>query len=153
MTNASLDIRILVPTEWEVLREIRLRTLLDSSYAFMSHYHRETGWSEERWRQRLDASTWVVATERGTVVGITALVGHPNEPHRVESIWVAPTHRNRGVFRGLLEIVVQVARRAGAQRTPVVGAGGQHRRVPGVRPLGVRVDGRAAAGRQGGPSP
>jgi GNAT superfamily N-acetyltransferase len=114
MTNAVLDIRLLAPADWRVLREIRLRALIDSPHAFTSYHRREQRWSEREWRRRFDAATWVVAIERGNVIGIAGLVGgHPREPQHIESIWVAPTHRNLGVFRSLVGTVVEIARRIG----------------------------------------
>ena len=35
---------------------------------------------------------------------------YPEDPYHIESIWVAPTHRNRGVFRALLGSIVEIAR-------------------------------------------
>ena len=47
------------------------------------------------------------------LIGLAGLVDcHPEEQH-IESIWVAPTHRNRGVFRTLLDGLIEIARRAG----------------------------------------
>jgi ribosomal protein S18 acetylase RimI-like enzyme len=114
MTKALLNIRPLTPADWRTLRDIRLRALIDSPTAFTSHYHLERRWSENQWRQRFRAATWVVALERGAVIGIAGLVNdHPEEPEHVESVWVAPTHRCRGVARSLLDAMVDLARRAG----------------------------------------
>ena len=114
MAETVLDIRLLAPADWRILRDIRLRALIDSPRAFTSHYHRERSWSEHEWRQRFRTATWVVALERGVVIGIAGLVNdHPEEPQHVESIWVAPTHRCRGVSRSLLDMMVETARRAG----------------------------------------
>jgi ribosomal protein S18 acetylase RimI-like enzyme len=114
MTKAVLDMRLLGPADWRILRDTRLRALIDSPGAFTSHYHLERRWSEHQWRQRFRAATWVVAVERGTVIGIAGLVNdHPEEPEHVESIWVAPAHRCRGVSRSLLETMMGIAQRAG----------------------------------------
>ena len=114
MANAVLDIRLLGPADWRVLRDTRLRALIDSPDAFTSRYGCEQRWNEHQWRQRFRAATWLVAVERGDVIGIAGLVvDHPEEPEHVESIWVAPTHRNRGVSRSLLNRMIEIARRAG----------------------------------------
>jgi ribosomal protein S18 acetylase RimI-like enzyme len=114
MTKALLNIRPLTPADWRTLRDIRLRALIDSPGAFTSHYHLERRWSENQWRQRFRAATWVVALERGVVVGVAGLVNdHPEEPEHVESVWVAPGHRCRGVARSLLDAMVDAAQRAG----------------------------------------
>ena len=114
MANAVLDIRLLGPADWRVLRDARLRALIDSPDAFTSRYGYERRWNEHQWRQRFRAATWLVAVERGDVIGIAGLVAdHPKEPEHVESIWVAPTHRNRGVSRSLLNRMIEIACRAG----------------------------------------
>jgi ribosomal protein S18 acetylase RimI-like enzyme len=114
--NAVLDIKLLAPEEWHVLRSTRLRALLDSPHAFLSGHDAEVGWSEARWRRLLAEATWVVASESGMVIGIAGLFeGSPCDGRHIESIWVAPTHRHRGVFRALLQTLVDRQRSYGAR--------------------------------------
>ena len=113
MTRGGLDVRVLAPGDWHVLRTIRLRALAESPHAFTSHYHRESRWNEHQWRRCLDSAHWIVAVEGDQLIGLAGLVDcHPEQQH-IESIWVAPTHRNRGVFRSLLDDLIEIARRAG----------------------------------------
>jgi ribosomal protein S18 acetylase RimI-like enzyme len=114
MTNAVLDTGLLEPADWRLLRDTRLRALSDSPGAFVSRYRRECRMSDECWRQRLHTVAWVAAREHGRdVIGMAGLIGdHPEEPEHVESIWVAPTRRNRGVFRSVLARVAEIARDA-----------------------------------------
>ncbi|MBL8925204.1 MAG: GNAT family N-acetyltransferase [Pseudonocardia sp.] len=114
MTRAVLDVRLLERGDWHVLRTIRLRALAESPHAFTSPYQREFRWSEHQWRRRVETEDWFVAVDDGHVIGMAALVDcSPHDPHHIESIWVAPTHRNRGVFRALLDGIIEIARRAG----------------------------------------
>lgn len=116
VTKAVLEIRLLTPADWQLLRATRLRALTDSPHAFTSDPGRERGWSEHQWRQQFDTATWVVAVERDHVIGIAAVAdGQPPEGPHIESIWVAPTHRRRGVFRALLDAVVEIGRLMGAR--------------------------------------
>ena len=113
MTRAVLDVRLLTPGDWHVLRTIRLRALAESPHAFTAHYRREWQCNERQWRRRFDAAHWIVAVDGDEVVGVAGLVDcHPEEQH-IESIWVAPAHRHRGVFRMLLNRLIEIARRAG----------------------------------------
>jgi GNAT superfamily N-acetyltransferase len=113
--NAVLDIKLLAPEEWHVLRTMRLRALLDSPLAFLSHYETEVRWSEAQWRERLTAATWAVAEDSGAVVGIAGLVdGNGGDGHHVEWTWVDPGHRRRGVFRALLGALVDLQSGNGA---------------------------------------
>ena len=115
MINAVLDVKLLAPEEWHVLRTIRLRALLDSPAAFMSHYEAEARWGEAQWRRRFASAAWVVAIESGAVIGIAGLVdGHAADGRHIEWTWVEPTHRHRGVSRALLEALVDRESRHGA---------------------------------------
>ena len=107
MINAVLDIKLLAPEEWHVLRTIRLRALLDSPGAFMSYYETEARWSEAQWRQRFASGTWVVAIESGAIIGIAGLVdGHAADGRHIEWTWVDSAHRHRGIFRALLKALM-----------------------------------------------
>ena len=113
MINAVLDIKLLKPDEWPVLRTVRLRALGESPHAFMARYEDEARLSAREWRQRLVTAVWAVAVESGEIIGLAGLV-EGQQPHmekHVESIWVAPTHRCRGVFRSLLAALADEARR------------------------------------------
>lgn len=114
MTNAVLVTRVLTPEDWPVLRGTRLRALRDSPHAYIAAYRSEARWGEREWRERFDDATWVVAVDRFDVVGLVGLVGgRPPEAHHVESMWVAPTHRRRGVSRILVGAMADLGRRAG----------------------------------------
>jgi ribosomal protein S18 acetylase RimI-like enzyme len=113
--ESILDLQMLSPVDWRVLKEVRLRALQDSPHAFMSCYDTEILLSDLEWRRMFDASTWIVAREANAVVALARSVGDPMRPwtRHVESIWVAPTHRRRGVFRGLLYALAEVERERG----------------------------------------
>ena len=87
-----------------MLRAARLYALLDSPDAFTSSYAHESAWGELEWQRVLNAATWIVAREAQNVIGLAKSVSEPGLPatRYVESAWVAPTHRRRGVLRALL---------------------------------------------------
>jgi RimJ/RimL family protein N-acetyltransferase len=114
--NAIVDIKLLAPEEWHVLRTIRLRALHDSSAAFMSYRATEARWSEAQWRRRFASAVWVVAIESGTVIGVVGIVdGLASNGRHIERTWVEPTHRRRGGCRALLEALIDMESRNGAQ--------------------------------------
>jgi ribosomal protein S18 acetylase RimI-like enzyme len=108
--EATLELQLLAPDNWQVLRDTRLAALRDSPHAFMSTHAEESAWQEAQWRQAFDASTWIVAREDDQVIGLARSVSEPGRPwaRHVESIWVAPTHRRRGVFRDLLWALARI---------------------------------------------
>jgi len=113
--DSPLDVHLLTPTDWPVLKSARLDALHDAPYAFMSRYECEGRWDEREWRQQFEHATWIVAQQSGRVIGLMRSVIEPALPgsRHLESIWVAPTHRRRGVFRSLLRVMADVERKGG----------------------------------------
>jgi ribosomal protein S18 acetylase RimI-like enzyme len=115
MMELTLNLDLLAPTDWRVLRAARLGALLDSPRAFTSSYAREYEWGEVEWRRVFDTATCVVAREAEKVIGLAKSVAGPWSPRtrHLESIWVAPTHRRRGVCRALLRNLAEIDQRIG----------------------------------------
>jgi ribosomal protein S18 acetylase RimI-like enzyme len=115
MMELTLQLDLLAPVDWPVLREARLSALRDSPYAFTSSYAHESTWQEPEWRRLFNAATWIVARESEKVIGLARSIGEPELPktRHVESVWVAPTHRRRGVFRALMRALAESERRTG----------------------------------------
>jgi GNAT superfamily N-acetyltransferase len=113
--EATLELDLLTPVDWHMLRSARLYALLDSPDAFTSSYAYESAWGEMAWQQVLDAATWIVAREAQTVIGLAKSISEPGCPSTryVESAWVAPTHRRRGVLRALLHRLAEIDRQTG----------------------------------------
>jgi ribosomal protein S18 acetylase RimI-like enzyme len=114
MTEAVLDVELLKPTQWWVLRATRLRALRDSPLAYTSTHAVESAWGSEQWQDQLAAGTWAVALDRGERIGVAGLVWPATEPPHVEWAWVAPSHRRRGVLRSLIGVLAAEARKAGS---------------------------------------
>jgi L-amino acid N-acyltransferase YncA len=108
------ELKTLTPLDWQVLRQARLKALRDAPYAFMSSFAVERRWREKEWQQLFNAARWIVAREADEVIGLARSVAEPEPSQRyVESIWVAPTHRRRGVLRALLCALAQLHRQEG----------------------------------------
>ena len=115
MVESTLSLGRLDPVDWPLLRAARLEALRDSPHAFMSSYVRESDWGESEWRSQFDAATWIIAREVEEVIGLARSVCEPEQGSKrnLESIWVAPTHRGRGVFRRLLQTLTQIEQEMG----------------------------------------
>jgi RimJ/RimL family protein N-acetyltransferase len=116
--DSSLDVQLLTPADWEVLRSVRLKALRDAPYAFMSSYEREERRDEHAWRQQFEHTTWIVARQAGRAIGLMSSLAEPtpSDSRHLESIWVDPEHRRCGVFRSLLKLMCDLARRDGVTR-------------------------------------
>src|SRR5688572_12479573 len=113
--ESTLELELLTTLDWRVLRAARLYALLDSPDAFTSSYTYESAWGEMEWQRVLDTADWIVAREAQRVIGLAKSVSEPARPSTryVESAWVAPTHRRRGVLRALLHGLAEIDRQMG----------------------------------------
>lgn len=104
--------------DWQIVRDVRLRALRESSDAFGSSLTREERFAESHWRMRLRTSaTWVAVDDEGVPRGLVSLVqepGSPEDDRHVVSLWVAPESRRRGTGWSLLDAVVRAAAADGA---------------------------------------
>jgi ribosomal protein S18 acetylase RimI-like enzyme len=114
--ESTLELELLTPLDWDVLRAARLYALLDSPDAFTSSYARELTWQGSEWQRLLNSATWIVARDnQHVVVGLAKSTRDPERPacRHIESAWVAPTHRQRGILRALLQSLIELERQRG----------------------------------------
>jgi ribosomal protein S18 acetylase RimI-like enzyme len=111
----SIDVRPLSAMEWPQLRMARLRALQESPEAFISEYERESGWSKREWLAMFESALWVVARNRGRIVGLARSSREAAQPwqRHVESVWVEPHFRRRGITRRLIEGLIEGEHGAG----------------------------------------
>jgi ribosomal protein S18 acetylase RimI-like enzyme len=97
------EVRRLGPADWELFREIRLRSLADSPDAFSSTLEREEAFTEDDWRRRLTGPVYAV-TDPGPVA-----VGGLFDQDGVLTVWgmwTDPAHRGRGHARRILDALI-----------------------------------------------
>jgi ribosomal protein S18 acetylase RimI-like enzyme len=108
-----IAIRPITPESWNSFRDTRLAALRDSPTAFGSTFARESLFSDDEWEKR--AAQWTSATAAGFLAwddqspcGIVAGSADSVDAARAHlySMWVSPTHRNRGVGRLLVNAVL-----------------------------------------------
>jgi GNAT superfamily N-acetyltransferase len=112
-----IRVTALEPDDWQVARDVRLRSLLDAPDAFTASHRHEAAFDETTWRDRTRSGGWFVAFDDsapvGTACGVDGWSVDGSERELV-GMWVAPAHRQRGIARLLLEHVVGWARQQGA---------------------------------------
>ena len=95
-----------------LFKEVRLRALQDAPHAFGSTYAKEAEFTEAEWMRR--AERWngesgigFLAMEEDTPCGIAGALLDENDATRARlvSMWTAPTHRQRGIGRLLVNEV------------------------------------------------
>jgi GNAT superfamily N-acetyltransferase len=111
--------------EWPVLRELRLRSLLDAPEAFGQRYENAESEPESEWRSAARASAagdrraWFLARAddpAATEIGLVQARRRPPSDCLVFSMWVAPEARRGGVGKELIESVATWARGWGGTR-------------------------------------
>ena len=109
----------MVEDDWAKVRELRLRSLAESSEAFGSSLPRERRFTERHWRMRLRTSpTWLALDEAGLPMGIVSMINEPGSPaddRHVVGLWVAPEARRKGLGWALLDAVRSAAIDEGAR--------------------------------------
>ena len=105
-----MDIEALAEDDWKVLQNVRLTALKESPDAFLYTYQDEADWSEARWRTRISTDTWMVVRIDQQVVAVACTVrpdDRPTDERHLESVWVDPLHRRRGVLRAILRYLIE----------------------------------------------
>lgn len=98
----TITIRSLEPSEWQVLRALRLEALADAPEAFTSSIERERAFAEADWRQRLENLLVAFAGERP--VGLVAWWHRDDQPlvAMLGYLWVHPDHRGTNAAEQLV---------------------------------------------------
>jgi ribosomal protein S18 acetylase RimI-like enzyme len=119
-----VHVRALREDEVDLLRDVRLRALADSPWAFGSTYAREREHTPERWAwfAAQNDSVIYVALDGESGVGMAGgfVPEEPPDTVQVWGMWVAPEARGHGIARTLLESVLGWARERGAASVRLV---------------------------------
>ncbi len=119
----AVSIKRIQPREWQVLRDIRLRSLLDAPEAFGQRYDEAAAGTDDDWLATARASsagsrrTWFIARDDSDMpVGVVqARRRHPLDC-LLFSMWVAPQARRLGVGGALVDAVQEWGTSWGARR-------------------------------------
>jgi predicted GNAT family acetyltransferase len=102
------ELRRLGPDDWELFREIRLRSLADSPDAFGSTLSREQGFTEADWRRRVSGPVYAVLDPGPVSVG--GIFDHDGVG-QIWGMWTEPAHRGQGLARRILEALTPLHQR------------------------------------------
>jgi GNAT superfamily N-acetyltransferase len=117
----DVDVTELHRSQSSILKDMRLKALDDAPSAFVTTLESELDRPPDYWEEQFDRATWVIAQDGiapddPLIVGIAALVRpDPESPVRfIESVWVEPAYRRRGVLRQMLDQLEGCAKKDGA---------------------------------------
>jgi GNAT superfamily N-acetyltransferase len=115
-------VRRITPTDWPLLRELRLDSLRDAPEAFGQTHANALQIPDEEWQQiaraseKGDTRTWLIAEADGRSCGLVQARRRPPDDCLIFSMWVAPPVRQAGVGRLLIDSAADWARAWGGHR-------------------------------------
>jgi GNAT superfamily N-acetyltransferase len=107
----AVQIRRIQPSEWHVLRELRLASLADAPDAFGQRLDDARVQPDEDWQAAAraaasgDSRTWFIAWDGDRPMGIVQGRRRPPTDCLLFSMWVAPDARRGGHGRALVDAI------------------------------------------------
>ena len=105
-----MEVSLLTPKEWERLREIRIRALIENSEAFGANLAEVKAQSKEVWLKLYEKEDYLIASVNGVDVGmlyIEVLKGDHGATCWIGGCWSDPAYRGKGLLRAMMNFVDQ----------------------------------------------
>jgi len=113
----NIAIEAITPGNTLLFKAVRLRALQDAPHAFGSTYAKESQLTDSDWIKRVERwngenGAGFLAMDQDSACGIAGSFLDQNDPTRAHliSMWTAPTHRQRGIGRLLVNHILNWAR-------------------------------------------
>lgn len=100
-----IEVGLTIMQDWEILKNIRLQSLLDSPSAFAITYVTAQQYTESEWRSRASSTTqyqYALAFSEGMAVGIIDWTKNALNEFNLIAMWVEPSYRGQGVADELI---------------------------------------------------
>ncbi|CAB5013832.1 unannotated protein [freshwater metagenome] len=117
--KSQIQVALLTSDEWSRLRDLRLRSLLDSPDAFGGTLETEKSFSEEDWRSKFITLDYLVASldsQDIAIMSVEVLHGDHGATCWIGGCWSDPLFRGQGAFRALFAYVDKHCLSKGWQR-------------------------------------
>jgi len=117
--SRNIIIRSTAEADWQVLREIRLASLLDAPTAFAVTHAQAAADTEAQWRARAGAhgrARFMLAFDGQQAIGMVGYVPHLPEEVNLIAMWVRPEARGTDVAESLVHAVKIEAAAQGCAR-------------------------------------
>jgi len=141
----TLLVRMLVPDEWEALRDVRLAALLDAPDAYYATYDSTVERTEAEWRAWPGRGVCFLAWLGGQPIGMVGVAPTPTDPTRADlfAMWVAPAVRGTGAADALITAALDWAREHGCHSVELEVAPGNVRAERAYRRHGFATTGES----------
>jgi len=114
--NKKVEVSLLSQDEWERLRAIRIRALIENPEAFGAALEEVEAQSKEVWLKLFEKEDYLVASINGVDVGmlyIEVLNGDHGATCWIGGCWTDPAFRGNGVMRALFDYIDNHAQEKG----------------------------------------
>jgi GNAT superfamily N-acetyltransferase len=117
--SQKIEVSLLIPDEWERLKQIRIRALRENPEAFGANLNEVMGQSKAEWLKLYEKEDYLIASTGGIDVGmlyIEVLKGDHGATCWIGGCWTDPNFRGIGVMRSLFNYIDDHASEKGWQR-------------------------------------
>lgn len=115
----DLVVRLTVEEDWEILKTVRLESLLDRPDVFLATYDTAEKYSQSQWRDRASHKTqyqYILAIQATRAIGIIGGTQNPALEFNVVTMWVNPEFRGKGIADLLISAIKNLAISKGHSR-------------------------------------
>ena len=145
-TKPMISIRQATRADAFVFKAIRLRALQDTPLAFSATYAQESQFEDAEWVRRAsgEQSILLLAMDDGVACGMAGALFKQDDPTHalLVSMWVAPTHRQQGIGRQLVQEVLASVRTRGIPVLDLMVTSGNRSAIAFYENLGFSLTGR-----------
>jgi ribosomal protein S18 acetylase RimI-like enzyme len=139
-------IRAAEPSDWEAVRDIRLRSLREEPDAYASEYQTEARFEPDQWKQRLaTASSYLAFDDDHALVGIATGLDVRDGDTYIVGMYVTPDARGSGCAHQLLDAIAELTVRRQGKRLVLEVAASNIRATRFYRSYGFVETGRRRA--------
>jgi len=151
-TQYMTAIEPITPLNTFLFKAVRLRALQDAPHAFSSTHAKEIQLTDSDWIKRVErwngeSGAGFLAMDEDTACGIAGSFLGENDATRAQliSMWTAPTHRQRGVGRLLVNGILNWARGRNARVLQLMVTSNNEPAIQFYQRLGFAATGRNRA--------
>ena len=104
----EVRVEIVKPDDWSRVREIHLKSLIESPNAFGATFETAKDVSESEWRSRFEKLDYLIASidgEDAAIMSVEVLDGDFGATCWIGGCWSDPVYRGKGLFRAMMQFV------------------------------------------------
>ena len=104
----EVRVEIVKPDDWSRVREIHLKSLIESPHAFGATFETAKDVSESEWQSRFEKLDYLIASIDGedvAIMSVEELDGDFGATCWIGGCWSDPAYRGKGLFRAMMKFV------------------------------------------------